>query len=302
MAILSGRGTQPGKPYREDAIGAGRISGHLWHIADQSAFCRYGSGGIDCRFDGSVRRITLCRSPWPFITTLAADWWAYDLGAGRDHLCQAGTGHGVVGCTGRLPCHCSIHPPGGATALSAVVGGAGVEALGFLFVLTPVLLNVTVILLVAVLFNYPFAWRRYPASLKPLVVESIPSVKPPISHEDLVYALSEVDSFVDVSERDLLTIYELSTRRAEAGGYLPQDLRLGHYYSNGKYGMEWAVRRIIDESGGDDPDKAMVIFKVVAGDGRRATGVATRKAFARWAKHEVYRDDENWRRVDPASS
>lgn len=55
-----------------------------------------------------------------------------------------------------------IHPPGGATALSAVVGGDAVSQLGFHFVLTPVLLNVVSILLVAVLFNAPFAWRRYP--------------------------------------------------------------------------------------------------------------------------------------------
>jgi len=195
-----------------------------------------------------------------------------------------------------------IHPPGGATALSAVVGGTSVEALGYQFVLTPVLLNVLVIFLVAVIFNYPFAWRRYPAGLKPLVAAQSPAAKPPIAHEDLVYALSEVDSFIDVSEQDLLAIYELATRRAQAGVYAPEDLRLGHDYSNGKYGTEWSVRCIIDESVGDDPSRGMVIFKVMAGDGRRTTAVATREAFARWARHEVYREDENWRRVDHGSS
>ena len=35
-----------------------------------------------------------------------------------------------------------IHPPGGATALTAVAGGDAVHALGFHYVLTPVLLNV----------------------------------------------------------------------------------------------------------------------------------------------------------------
>jgi len=195
-----------------------------------------------------------------------------------------------------------IHPPGGATALSAVVGGASVQALGFQFVLTPVLLNVLVIFLVAVVFNYPFAWRRYPASLKPVVSDGSPATKPPISHEDLVYALSEVDSFIDVSEQDLLAIYELATRRAQSGGCAPEDLHLGRYYSNGKYGTEWSVRCIIDESGGDDPSAGMVIFKVLAGDGQYTTGVATRQEFARWARHEVYREDENWRRVDAGSS
>lgn len=35
-----------------------------------------------------------------------------------------------------------IHPPGGATALSAVVGGEAVHSLGYTYVITPVLLNV----------------------------------------------------------------------------------------------------------------------------------------------------------------
>ena len=195
-----------------------------------------------------------------------------------------------------------IHPPGGATALSAVVGGAGVQALGYQFVLTPVLLNVLIIFLVAIVFNYPFAWRRYPVGLKTVVAKGSVPAKAPISHEDLVYALSEVDSFIDVSEQDLLAIYELATRRAQAAAFAPEDLRLGHYYSNGKYGTEWSVRCIIDESGGGDPLAGMVIFKVLAGDGRYTTGVATREAFARWARHEVYREDENWRRVDADSS
>jgi CBS-domain-containing membrane protein len=194
-----------------------------------------------------------------------------------------------------------IHPPGGATALSAVVGGASVQELGYQFVLTPVLLNVLVIFVVALIFNYPFAWRRYPASLKSVVADRSAPDKRAISHEDLVYALSEVDSFIDVSERDLLTIYELATQRAQAGSYTPDELRLGHYYSNGKYGTEWSVRRIIDESAGEHSSEGMVIFKVVAGEGRRTTGVATRETFSRWAKHEVYRDDDNWRRIDPES-
>ncbi len=57
-----------------------------------------------------------------------------------------------------------VHPPGGATALSAVIGGPGVHALGFGYVFTPVLLNAAVIVLVAVAFNAFFGWRRYPAA------------------------------------------------------------------------------------------------------------------------------------------
>ena len=71
----------------------------------------------------------------------------------------------AIGAMHYLRC---IHPPGGATALSAVLGGPAIEALGLQFILTPVLLNVIVILTVAVLYNYLFYWRRYPAGLKPV--------------------------------------------------------------------------------------------------------------------------------------
>lgn len=68
----------------------------------------------------------------------------------------------AIGAMHYLRC---IHPPGGATALSAVVGGETVHQLGFQYVMTPVLLNAIVILVVAVVFNYPFRWRRYPVAL-----------------------------------------------------------------------------------------------------------------------------------------
>jgi len=171
----------------------------------------------------------------------------------------------AIGAMHYLRC---IHPPGGASAL---------------------------------LFNYPFAWRRHPAGLKKQAPpdQPQPRSRSSISHEDLVYALHEVDSFIDVSEQDLLAIYKLATRRSLASQLSPGELKPGHYYSNGKYGSEWSVRQIVDESGGPGGPENMLIYKVVAGDGRRSTGVVTRQEFANWAKHEVYRDDENWHRVDP---
>lgn len=108
-----------------------------------------------------------------------------------------------------------IHPPGGATALVAVIGSAQIHALGFEYVITPVLVNTVAILIVAVLFNYLFKWRRYPSYLTKKDKASTPStdVYEPINHADLVYALSEIDSFIDVSEEDLLRIYKLATGR-----------------------------------------------------------------------------------------
>ncbi len=108
-----------------------------------------------------------------------------------------------------------IHPPGGATALVAVMGGEAVQNLGYQFVLTPVLLNTMVVLLVAFVFNYPFRWRRYPAILAPKASPSTATntQAPPITHEEFLEAISELDSLIDVSEQDLLRIYDLLNKK-----------------------------------------------------------------------------------------
>lgn len=105
-----------------------------------------------------------------------------------------------------------IHPPGGATALSAVVGGEAVRNLGYMYVVTPVLLNVLVIFVVAVLFNFLFKWRRYPAKFVVLAKEDEKTgVKSHLlSHEGIEHALRKIDSFIDISEEDLNRIYLLA--------------------------------------------------------------------------------------------
>lgn len=110
-----------------------------------------------------------------------------------------------------------LHPPGGATALVAVLGGNPVHALGYGFLITPVLVNVAIILAVAFATNYPFPWRRYPHWLAHRTHTSVELAhhdgeKCMIAHSDLVYALSEIDSFIDISEEDLLQIYQLAVR------------------------------------------------------------------------------------------
>jgi CBS-domain-containing membrane protein len=56
----------------------------------------------------------------------------------------------------------TLHPPGGATALIAVIGGQKVHALGFFYVLVPVLAGTAVMLVVALLVNNVPKNRRYP--------------------------------------------------------------------------------------------------------------------------------------------
>ena len=108
-----------------------------------------------------------------------------------------------------------IHPPGGATALAAVIGSEKLHQLGFAYEYEPIMLNAVTILLVAIIFNGLIKGRQYPAfwpsknrtqGLKVAGYE-------PIKHEDFVYALSHIDTFVDINEKDLLKIYKLATNR-----------------------------------------------------------------------------------------
>lgn len=196
--------------------------------------------------------------------------------------------------------HC-IHPPGGATALSAVVGSEAVHQLGYQFVLTPVLINVIAIISVAISFNYLFKWRRYPAYLsrrKPGAGDKTDSSYGAISHEDFVYALSEFESFIDISESDLLSLYDLVTQRHRSANLQHHELKHGHYYSNGEYGDAWSVRQIVDWAETVASGEEKLIYKTIAGADRRNSGVMSKNEFSRWAKHEVIRDEDNWRRVD----
>jgi CBS-domain-containing membrane protein len=56
----------------------------------------------------------------------------------------------------------TLHPPGGATALIAVIGGDSVHGLGYLYALVPVGLGAVMLLAVAVLVNNIPKNRRYP--------------------------------------------------------------------------------------------------------------------------------------------
>ena len=56
----------------------------------------------------------------------------------------------------------STHPPAGATALAAVIGGDAVINLGWLFIVKPVLLNALLLLISGLIINWPRRSHRYP--------------------------------------------------------------------------------------------------------------------------------------------
>jgi CBS-domain-containing membrane protein len=56
----------------------------------------------------------------------------------------------------------TMHPPGGATALIAVIGGPKVHALGFLYAVIPAGLGALILVVIALLVNNLSRDRRYP--------------------------------------------------------------------------------------------------------------------------------------------
>jgi CBS-domain-containing membrane protein len=56
----------------------------------------------------------------------------------------------------------TLHPPGGATALIAVIGGDSVHSLGYMYALVPVGLGAVILLVVALLVNNAASRRQYP--------------------------------------------------------------------------------------------------------------------------------------------
>lgn len=58
----------------------------------------------------------------------------------------------------------TLHPPGGATALIAVTGSAKIKALGYGYVLFPVLSGAITLLIISLIFNNLSPNRHYPSS------------------------------------------------------------------------------------------------------------------------------------------
>jgi len=56
----------------------------------------------------------------------------------------------------------TLHPPGGATALIAVIGGEKIHNLGFFYAIVPAALGALIMLVVALIFNNIPRGRRYP--------------------------------------------------------------------------------------------------------------------------------------------
>jgi CBS domain-containing membrane protein len=191
----------------------------------------------------------------------------------------------AIGAMFALRC---LHPPSGAVALTAVLGGPAVTGLGFHFVLAPVLLNSLLLLLVALLFNNATR-RRYPhvAHVDPGKLHQTkdqPSGRRiGFTQEDLDHVLQQYNQVLDVSRDDLENLIlqtELHAYRRRFGAITCADIMSRDVVSV-EYGTSledaWALLL-----------KHRIKALPVINSARRLVGIITQTDFMRQANLQVY--------------
>ncbi len=114
--------------------------------------------------------------------------------------------------------HC-VHPPSGAVALTAVLGGPEIHAAGYGFVLVPVALNSILLLVVAVIYNKA-AGRRYPHTQQPdarrphQTNDPAPMARLGFSAQDIEAVVKDYDQVLDVSADDLENLFRRTEMHA----------------------------------------------------------------------------------------
>jgi len=191
----------------------------------------------------------------------------------------------AIGAMFALRC---LHPPSGAVALTAVLGGPAVTSQGFHFVLTPVLLNSFLLLTVALLFNngtrrrYPHVAQADPGKLHQ--TKDQPSgARVGFTQEDLDHVLQQYNQVLDVSRDDLESLIrqtEMHAYRRRLGEITCADIMSRDVVSV-EYGSSledaWALllkHRI----------KALPVINTA----RRLIGIVTQTDFMRQADLQVY--------------
>lgn len=178
-----------------------------------------------------------------------------------------------------------VHPPGGATALAAVIGGENITQMGYMFVLYPTLLNVLIMFFVAMVFNNSFAWRRYPQSMVKFEPVSVSSNT--YSEKEIEAGLEKMDMVLDVSPQYISALIKKIEDLRSQQAISKIELEPGKFYTNGRPGREWSVRQIVDMAPHKNPAYSMIIYQVVAGNELRRSDSCTQTEFSLWAKEQL---------------
>lgn len=122
----------------------------------------------------------------------------------------------AIGAMFALRC---VHPPSGAVALTAVLGGPAIHAAGYGFVLTPIGLNSILLLAVAVAFNKA-AGRRYPHPQQPAMPrphrtnDLVPTARAGFTAQDIQAVMKDYDEVLAVSADDLENLFRRTEMHA----------------------------------------------------------------------------------------
>ncbi|MBP0589757.1 HPP family protein [Paraburkholderia sp. LEh10] len=109
-----------------------------------------------------------------------------------------------------------VHPPSGAVALTAVLGGPAIHALGFRFVLEPILIQSAALLGAALVYHavtghrYPHATRAAPAA------PQMPTTASSITRADLETVLNRRGELLDIDPEDLEALFRETQLQAYA--------------------------------------------------------------------------------------
>jgi CBS domain-containing membrane protein len=181
-----------------------------------------------------------------------------------------------------------LHPPSGAIALTAVLGGPAIQALGFHFVLSPVAVSSSLLVLSALLFNN-ITRRRYPHPPQPdhsnlhRTADARPSDRIGFTPADLEDVLKQYNQVLDVSRDDLEAIFlqtEMHAYRRRFGeitcaDIMSRDLVTAEFGTT--LGQAWALMR-------EHRIKALPVIDRA----RRITGIVTLADFMKHAQLDSY--------------
>ena len=112
-----------------------------------------------------------------------------------------------------------LHPPGAATAMIMVLSTGEFHHHGWHWVALTVLANTFISLMLALIINNLIPGRRYPlhhafVPRRPLPHMAGSTIK--VEAEDIEWALTQMDGVIDVSEEDLLEIYQFAAEKAQS--------------------------------------------------------------------------------------
>ncbi|MFZ6645186.1 HPP family protein [Undibacterium sp. TJN25] len=147
----------------------------------------------------------------------------------------------AIGAMFALRC---LHPPSGAVALTAVLGGPAVHALGYQFILLPVAANSLLLVMTAIFFNNTTG-RRYPHpqqaehKSRHETADAPPTGRLGFTTADLDTVLQKYNQVLDVSRDDLESILlqtEMSAYRRRFG-----DVNCGQIMSGDVVTAEFAT-------------------------------------------------------------